>query len=400
MTAQTSGPVTQAGPEPSPEQRPPPTAEGPAAAPSAEAFAEIVKQLPPGYALVPAGYELRAAPPLTARAPDGWSTTAVPAPSAGAGTGRASSSRPGGPAGPARPGGLRAALPPAAVIWGAALTVVGMMLLVFAADILVFGHVKHARDQQVALADLRADLANGTAPVNQTVEGGGFLELGRPLGLLDIPAIDLHEVYLEGTTGGVLQSGVGHRRDTVMPGQLGTSVLLGRRTGYGGPFSQLELLPVGAEVTITNGLGDRLPFRVVSIRRAGDPLPAAPASGSRVTFVTATGAPYQPDGTVRVDADLVAGQGASGQPVQATAAGPRPLTSAVLAKAERPMGGESGAWFRVVAGLFLLLPVTSGVAYARVRWGRWQSWLAGMPPLLALGVWTSDAVLRLLPNLM
>jgi len=35
-----------------------------------------------------------------------------------------------------------------------------------------------------------------------------------------------------------------------------------------------------------------------------------------------------------------------------------------------------------------------------MRWGRWQTWLAGGPVLLALALTTSDQVARLLPNLL
>ena len=370
------------------------------AGPTPELFAAIVQQIPPGYALVPAGYELRLAPPVRTR-PAG-------APGTGRAAGSTATARAAGSTGTARPVGSKPApastaltFPPAARLWGALLTTVGVLLLVVTADLLLFGHLKHLRDQRVAFDELRSDLANGTAPVNQTTDDGKLLPLGKPLGIIDFPALDLHEVFLEGTTSGVLESGVGHRRDTVMPGQLGTSVLMGRRTAFGGPFSALTELPLGVGLTVTDGLGEKLPFRVVAVRFGGDPVPAPPATGARITFVTATGGAYQPQGGVRVDADLVAGATTrSGAPVQAAAAGARPLTSTILPDSEKPMGGSTRAWPRIALGLMIMMPLSAGATWARYRWGRWQTWLAAMPPLLAAALWTSDAVIQLLPNLL
>jgi len=389
----------QAPPAPHPQNRPPAASavpvqpargpggpgyvEVPVASPSPEVFAEIIRRLPPGYALVPAGYELRLAPPRRA-------TAAAPA--------AAGARRPGTAAAKAAPTGT---FPPTLKLWSAGLTAFGILLLVVTANLLAFGHVKHARDQRVALDALRIDLANGTAAVNQKDDDGKLLELGRPLGIIDIPLLDLHEVYLEGTTSRVLSSGVGHRRDTVMPGQRGTSFLMGRHAAYGGPFAALADLPTGADVYITNGMGSRIPFRVVAVRRQGDALPKAPVNGARVTFVTADGGPFVPDGGVRVDADLVQGATtADKQPFAAVTPGPLPLTYTFLPRTERALAGNGTAWLSVVIGLALMLPLASAATYARQRWGRWQAWLSAVPPLLAVAIWTSDAVIQLLPNVM
>lgn len=356
---------------------------GAAPAPAAltpELFVELVKTLPPGYALIPVGYELRTAPPVKTAARSGAATKGQAKKSVAAST-----------------AGSRWTLPDRPVLVGSAITVIAMMLLVFASNALLFGHLKHVRDQRVALDDLRASLANGTAPVNQTDDDNKPIPNGTPLGILEIPALGLREVYLEGTTSEVLMSGVAHRRDTVMPGQLGTSVIYGRRTAFGGPFSLLDQLPLDSVILVTNGMGEKLPFKVVGARRGGDPLPAAPASGARLTLVTATGGPYQPDGSLRIDADFVPGQGVNGQQLQVTSG--KPLQAGLTA-AERPLAGDSGAWPGIVAGLLLLFPLTVWFAFARARWGRWQAWLSGMPPLLATGIFLTNAVIRLLPNLM
>jgi LPXTG-site transpeptidase (sortase) family protein len=92
------------------------------------------------------------------------------------------------------------------------------------------------------------------------------------MAVLEIPALDLHEVVFEGTTSGVLQDGPGHRRDTVFPGQEGTSVIMGRQATYGGPFGRLDVLQPGEPFTITTGQGAHT-YHVTGVRREGDPQP-------------------------------------------------------------------------------------------------------------------------------
>ena len=284
---------------------------------------------------------------------------------------------------------------------GTALTLLAALLLVFAADLLVVGHIRHARDQQTAFADLRADLANGTAPVNQTTDDGKLVPLGKALGVLEIEQVRVREVFFEGTSSGVLMSGPGHRRDTVLPGQPGTSEIMGRKAGYGGPFSYLEQVLPGSRITTYTGQG-RADYVVTGIRRAGDLEPAALGAGQgRLTLVTAIGDDYVPEGTLRVDASLISTSPDLKSVVQqAFPAGPRPLTALQLPISERPMQGDTAAWVDVVLWALALCLASFGVTWLRMRWGRWQTWLAGGPVLLALALATSDQVARLLPNLL
>ena len=372
--------------------------EGPDAAPQAASVATVA--VPKGYALVPDGYR---------RVPVGPVGPVGPRPPQG---GRAGPGRPGptgrqgrpsgGPA-PAR-GGPR---PPGPVtpqspwyVTGTAISIMSALLLIFALDVLVLGSFRHARDQDVAYSQLRADLANGTAPVNQLTDARRPVPFGTALGVVDVPWLHLREVYFEGTTSKVLMSGPGHRRDTPMPGQVGNSVILGRQSAFGGPFGALDLLKVGNQFSIVNGQGTSR-WRVVAIRHSGDPQPPALAAGeARVTLVTAAGTPFAPSGVLRVDADLITGTDAQGTVIAAWPAGPRPITSAALLPSEKAMAGDVAAWYRIVIPLLVLVPTAVGVGWARHAWGRWQAWLAGVPLLLAAALAWSDQVARLLPNVL
>lgn len=267
-----------------------------------------------------------------------------------------------------------------------ALALAAVLLLGFGAYTTTISAVVHARGQRLGYAELRQDLANATAPVGPSRDGA-LLPLGTPVALLEGPG--LREVVREGTTSTVLRDGPGHRRDTVLPGQAGTAVVLGRRAAFGGPFSGVTSLPVGARITATTGLGTAT-YRVTRVRRAGDVVPGAPAAGQgRLTLVTAAGLPFLPSGAVRVDAELVG----PAQPSAGRAAG-------VLPHDEQALQGEPDAALPLLLWSQLLLLAAVSAAWARRSWGARQAWLVGTPVLAGLALAVADSAARLLPNLL
>jgi hypothetical protein len=284
-----------------------------------------------------------------------------------------------------RDGGA-AASPPApsrartAYVAGVALSILGALAVVFVAGVTVVGRLSYAHDQRSGYARLRADLANATAPV-------GPAAIGRPVAIVELPGV--RAVVREGTTSSVLASGPGHRRDTPLPGQPGTSVLMGRAAAYGGPFGSLARLKQGDTVTVTTGQGRQV-FRVRGPRRAGDPQPPPLAPGAaRLTLVTADGGAYAPSGVLRVDADLVG----TAQPAAA-----RPAVA--LAPAEQAMRGDRTALVPLVLLAQLLLAAALAFTWLRGRWGRRQAWVAGVPVLAVLSLAVATQAARLLPNLL
>ncbi|MFJ2648467.1 sortase [Streptomyces sp. NPDC087420] len=287
------------------------------------------------------------------------------------------------PAAPARPPAK-----PGLALLGAILSVLAAVLLGFVASLTVVGHLQHARDQEVAYDELRKQLALGTAPVGQRTYDNKPLAMGAPVALLRIPVLGLREVVAEGTTSGVLMSGPGHRRDSVLPGQAGTSLIMGRQWGYGSPFVRLDRLPTGAVVEVTTGQGKAV-YRVTGVRRPGDPLPPAIGAGEgRLTLITATGDAYTPSGLLRVDAELTS-------PVQ-----PAPPRSGRIDAAEEALAGEGGAWLAVFLWSQVLLAAALLTVWAHRTWGRWQTWICAVPVLAATGLSVASAATRLLPNLL
>lgn len=175
----------------------------------------------------------------------------------------------------------------------------------FFGNLFVLSHLQHEVSQQQLSNQFREQLALATAPVSEGDENLVLLENGAPVAVIDIPALGVNEVIVEGTDSATLKKGPGHRRDTVLPGQAGISVIMARAAGYGGPFGNIQSLQPGTEFSVITGQGYHV-YSVIGVRYAGDPGPAEPAEGiGRIVLETARGGPYTPSGILRVDAQLV-----------------------------------------------------------------------------------------------
>ena len=273
----------------------------------------------------------------------------------------------------------------AASVFSSVFTMVAIVCLWTAAQLLVLGAVSQDRAQELLYDQFRTDLAAATAPV------GPVVPVGDPVALLTIPRLGLEQVVIEGTASGDLLVGPGHRRDTPLPGQEGISVVYGRAATYGGPFARLTELRPGDEITVVGAQG-RKKFRVLDVRRAGQPLPAPPADGrARLTLVTGEGegrlSAITPEATVYVDAEAKKGFPApTGRP-------------ATIPETESAMSGDPGAVPLLALCLGLLLALTLGVIAACQRWPTALVWVVACPLVLAQSWVTTDVVMRLLPNL-
>lgn len=270
-----------------------------------------------------------------------------------------------------------------------ALLLLGSILLAFAAYVVLLSPVSQARDQQILHEELRFELANSSSPVSQTGADGELLPLGTPVALLEIPKISVRTVVIEGTTASALQSAPGHRRDTVMPGQQGASVIFGRQAAFGGPFASLGQLEEGDRISVTTGQGEST-YRVVGVRLGQEELPDRPSADGTLTLVTATGVPFFAMNTLRVDAVLI-GDGFE--------AGSRAFTYAALPDDELAMASQSGGAAELALYSLILLGVVALVPLVRRHWGRWQTWVVASPLLAALAFLLFREASVLLPNL-
>lgn len=273
----------------------------------------------------------------------------------------------------------------------ASLSIVVALAVGFLGQILVVSHLEHAVAQQQVGNEFRAQLAAGTAPVGEGTVDDVLLADGAPVAYLQIPAIGLHQYVVEGSNAGALRSGPGHRRDTVLPGQIGTSIIMGRAAAYGGPFGRIQELQPGQRFGIVTGQGV-FRYQVIGVRYAGDLAPPAPVAGeSRLILESARGPAYAPSGVIRVDARLTD---------VAQPAGVRQTTAVSLAAADRELVGDtSTVWALVFALQFFLIVEAAGV-WALRRVGPRKTWVVFAPVLLLSGLLVADQAVRLLPNLL
>jgi sortase A len=273
---------------------------------------------------------------------------------------------------------------------GQVLIIVAVLGLSFLIELTVLGTVRHDRNQIQLAAEFRSELANAIAPVGPRDEVNTPLAAGAPVALLEIPRLELREVVVEGTSSGTLMSGLGHRRDTPLPGQVGTSVIAGRRATYGRPFRSINQLQAGDHITVTTGQG-RHSFTVLDLRRAGDPLPPTLSRGQgRLILITTDGPALHPTDVLRVDAELTSEP--QNRPAQ--------LPSTALPAADALMAGDSTALLRVFEWSVVLAAASMATVWFRFRIGPWPAWAFGAPVLVVLDLTVSDEIAALLPNLL
>ncbi len=265
------------------------------------------------------------------------------------------------------------------------LLMIALLTLWFVFQVLVLGGYSQQRDQNLLYAQLRTELAAATAPT------GPVVPAGDPVALLSVPRLKLQQVVVEGTASGDLLAGPGHRRNSVLPGQVGTSIVYGRASTYGKPFENLASLHPGDTIVTQTGQGKTV-FTVDGVRRAGDKIPALPDGAARITLATAEGQgglpALRPGKVLYVDATAKQGMPAPSS---------RP---AAVPKSEQAMASDLTALPLLAFALALLAALSLGVVTARERFAAPLVWVIAAPVALALAWSTTDTVMRLLPNLM
>jgi sortase A len=264
-----------------------------------------------------------------------------------------------------------------------ALIILGALAVWLAFYALVLSGFEASRAQTIKYSQIREQLGLMTAPL------GGAIQPGTPVAIISAPGIGVQDLVVsEGTSSGDLMSGAGHRRDTVLPGQSGVSVIYARGTMFGAYFSDLASAKVGSDISVTTGQGEFV-YRISGVRVAGDPLPSPLSPGAgRLTLVSSTGG-LAPSGVIYVDAAL------SGE-AQPSVIG-RPSS---VPKAETAMQGDPSALFSLAVRLPLLIAALVFSLWLRTRWGAWQTWIVCVPLVMASLWLVSEAVVQLMPNLL
>ena len=156
---------------------------------------------------------------------------------------------------------------------GRSLIAIGVLVLLFVVYQLWGTGLVTARAQDSLEDDLAARLAEahtvgGTVP--STVDGAPTPRPGGPAvaatapvappageagGRIEIPAIRVDWIFVEGIGVDDLKKGPGHFPGTPFPGQARNASLAGPRTTYGAPFNRIDELDPGDEIVVTTVQG-------------------------------------------------------------------------------------------------------------------------------------------------
>jgi sortase A len=288
----------------------------------------------------------------------------------------------------ASPGGFGERLSVASSACAVLALVCGWVLL----QLLVLGGLAHTRSQTLLYSKYRSELAQATAPTGELDYNGNPVQPGAPVALLNIPAIGLQQVVVDGTASGDLTAGPGHLRDTPLPGQTGWSWVFGRGSIDGAPFHKIADLAKGDTASVRNGQG-LVAYTVLDVRRAGDPVPALPtgSSGGLLTLVTADGHGFLSAlrASSPVYVDLTTDKALPDGPV-----------ASAVPSSELVMARDTSSLPILTLLLALLTGLVLAITAARRHFRAALVWLVSTPVVIALAWAATDQVTRLLPNLM
>lgn len=262
--------------------------------------------------------------------------------------------------------------------------------LAFIFNFFVLSFLTYSADQVRLQNAFASQVSNATAPIAEKDFQGELVKDGSPVARLVIDQINLDVIVVEGTDSNTMRSGVGHRRDTVLPGQEGMTVLFGRTWSYGAPFGAISKLEKDDVFTVYTGQG-KSEYKVSGIRKAGDKgLAPVKAGTNQLVLTAAEGEFFSPTGVVRVDAELINTAFDTG--LRTTKWGEIPAES-------RELGIDTRfVWVLLIDLIVLLLAQVVAIWFAS-RFGRVKAWLVFAPGLILVLVLTIDQTTRLLPNL-
>src|SRR5437764_10277206 len=110
-------------------------------------------------------------------------------------------------------------------------------------------------DWSNTLSDLQHNKIQGQLANEFAGLHGLALREGDPLTRIEIPAIGVDTIVVQGTSPSALRAGAGHYPNTPLPGQRGNVAIAGHRTTYGRPFNRIDEMKVGDSVILTTPVG-------------------------------------------------------------------------------------------------------------------------------------------------
>jgi sortase A len=267
----------------------------------------------------------------------------------------------------------------AATVVSHGLAAFSLLVAAMIAFLFVFSGLAEARAQVGLRRSFESAIADLKAPI------GGAISNGVPVAEIDVKAIGLHRIVVQGTTSGALRSGPGHLRQSPLPGQQGNAVVIGRRAAYGGAFRRISSLTKGDRIDMTTGEG-HFTYIVDTVRRvaADDGSELVSTGTNQLTLVTSD-PPFLATRRLVVTSHLVG-------KAFAPSADPTPVT-----RAELGLAGETNAVLPLVLWLEALLIAAIGATWLWRRWARWSAYVVSVPVLIAVTWLVFENLTKLLP---
>ncbi len=233
-------------------------------------------------------------------------------------------------------------------------------------------------------------------------------EPGDPLARIQIPAIGVDFIVLQGVDLKWLKEGPGHFPQTPLPGQPGNVALAGHRTTYKAPFNRLDELQPGDDVTFTT-LQGTFTYQV----DAHETDPGQPPAGhfvvkpsqveildqdgtNKVTLM-ACNPKYSARERIVVTATLVSNPAPATPPPPAATTDDGGTSVTTDASLDALAGGDSSAWTPAVLWMGLALLVWFVTWYAGRRWHKLPAYLVGTPIFAVVLFVAYENIARLLP---
>ena len=310
---------------------------------------------------------------------------------------------------------------------GWVLAVVLALVLVEAVVLYGLGSVSEVRSQRTLLASYRLAITDATSETDGLHTGQLPTQppsTGSAVGIVDIARLHLQAVVVEGVGSAETENGPGHVPGTAGLGQPGNAAVVGRATGYGGPFGQLDQLGRGDRIVAATTEGQSL-YVVRSVRRVSLVTPTATTAtaggtGTSPAGTAASGVTPTPDALAvagTVSADTLYGPTTDNRLTLVTSASAAPwnadralVVTAILRgkpfaptpqQARRAVeNGNSGAataWPALVLALLLLLGTLVGTVFFYRRSTFRIAYLLTSVPLIVFAILVAESAARMFP---
>ena len=290
-----------------------------------------------------------------------------------------------GPSAPRDPEGPRNEPQPkrreVTIVIAQGLTIFGLIVAAFVVYLVGISALEHGRSQRTLRATLNQDINFGNAWI------GGQIPQGAPVAQIEIPKLGVSEIVVEGTTGGVLKNGPGHLRSSALPGQIGNTVIAGRRVAYGGPFRHIDRLRPGDRIVTSTGQG-RSVYRVTRAREISRDAPDAldDFGDNRLTLLSSA-----PEFAASRRLVVTALLQTPLRPIPAV----RPTD---IRKPELALHSDGSSAYALLLWAQALLVACLATAWLHRRWRRWPTYLVALPVLALLMLLVFDSFTPVLPS--